>query len=505
MLSAELVRSVLDSAPDAMIIIDASGTVLFANHQTTALFGHSREWVIGQKVEMLLPQRYRERHMGHRTHYASAGRARPMGIGLELFALRADGTEFPVEISLSPIRDGRNLLIAAAIRDVTDRKRVEGELMEARAEADRANMAKSRFLATASHDLRQPLQSLGMLNGTLRRFVSDPEALEALGQQELAIGSMSRLLNALLDISKLESGAVKPDITDFHVAALFDELRSEFASLARSKGLQFVVEASAESVHSDPSLVGQILRNLVANAIKYTPAGTVRLLCRRNDDHLRIDVSDSGVGIPAEQLDFIYDEFYQVGVGTHRSRDGYGLGLSIVQRLVKLLGLRIDVESTVGVGSTFSLSLPLGTSVSATMRARGRTAASAPQPGVQQHVLLVEDDPGVRNATRMFLKGEGYRVTATASLNDAVRCASEASDIDIIVSDYHLGTGGTGTDVIASVRKVLNRTTAAVLVTGDTSSAVRELGRDAQLRITSKPINADEMLALIRELLGPSC
>src|SRR5690242_20545174 len=151
MLSAELVRSVLDSAPDAMIIIDASGSVLFANNQISALFGYSGDAVIGRKVEMLLPERFRNRHVGHRSSYAASGRVRPMGAGLELFALRADGTEFPVEISLSPIRDGADLLIAAAIRDVTDRKRVERELKEARAEADRANLAKSRFLATASH------------------------------------------------------------------------------------------------------------------------------------------------------------------------------------------------------------------------------------------------------------------------------------------------------------------------------------------------------------------
>jgi PAS domain S-box-containing protein len=504
MLSAELVRSVLDSAPDAMIIIDASGSILFANHQTTALFGYARDAVIGRKVEMLLPERFRKRHVGHRAAYAESGRARPMGIGLDLFALRANGTEFPVEISLSPIADGTNLLIAAAIRDVTDRKRAERELKEARAEADRANLAKSRFLATASHDLRQPLQTLGMLNGTLRRLICEGEALDALGQQELAIGSMSRLLNALLDVSKLESGAIKPDITDFRVAALFDELRGEFASLARSKGLQFSVEASADSVHSDPSLVGQILRNLVANAIKYTNSGSVLLVCRRETDMVRIDVRDSGIGIPTEQLRYIYDEFYQVGVGANTSRDGYGLGLSIVQRLVKLLGLRIDVQSQVGVGSTFSLALPLGTAAAGSAAPSARPATAPSPPGVQRHVLLVEDDPGVRNATRVFLKGEGYRVTVAASLNEATRCASEARDIDIIVSDYHLGGGGTGAEVIASVRNILNRGTAAVLVTGDTSSAVRELGRDAQLRITSKPINADEMLALIKELLAAS-
>jgi CheY-like chemotaxis protein len=343
-----------------------------------------------------------------------------------------------------------------------------------------------------------------MLNGTLRRLISEADALDALDQQELAIGSMSRLLNALLDISKLESGAIKPDITDFQVAALFDELRGEFATLARSKGLQFAVEVSAESVHSDPSLVGQILRNLVANAIKYTKSGTVCLVCRRERDIVRIDVRDSGIGIPAEQLRYIYDEFYQVGVGANSSRDGYGLGLSIVQRLVKVLGLGIDVESQVGRGSTFSLKLPLGAAAAATVTPRARPTPQASRAGLQQHVLLVEDDPGVRNATRVFLKGEGYRVTATASLNEAVRCASEAHDIDIIVSDYHLGGGETGTEVISSVRKVLNRTTAAVLITGDTSSVVRELGRDAQLRITSKPINADEMLTLIKELLAAS-
>ena len=503
MLSAELVRSVLDSAPDAMIIIDSSGSVRFASHQITALFGHSPEAVIGRKVEMLLPERFRQRHIGHRSSYVEAGRVRPMGMGLDLFALRADGTEFPVEISLSPIRDEGDLLVAAAIRDVTDRKRVERELKEARAEADRANIAKSRFLATASHDLRQPLQSLGMLNGTLRRFVTDPEAREALDQQEVAIGSMSRLLNALLDISKLESGAIKPDITDFRVAALFDELRGEFATLARSKGLQFTVQAAAESVHSDPSLVGQILRNLVANAIKYTKTGSVWLVCRQNADHVFIDVRDSGIGIPADQVRFIYDEFFQVGVATNSSRDGYGLGLSIVQRLVKLLGLRIDVESAVGVGSTFSLVLPYGEAMATAEATRARLPTPIARSGARQHVLLVEDDPGVRNSTRLFLKGEGYRVTAAASLNEAIRCADEARDVDIIVSDYHLGDGGTGTEVIESVRKVLNRTTAAVLVTGDTSSAMRELGRDAQLRITSKPINADEMLSLIKELLPP--
>jgi PAS domain S-box-containing protein len=503
MLPAELVRSVLDSAPDAMIIIDPSGTVLFASQQITALFGYTPEKVVGRSVEMLMPERYRDRHVAHRARFAQAGHLRPMGIGLELFALREDGTEFPVEISLSPIEHDGQRYIAAAIRDVTERKKFERAIKEARAEAERANLAKSRFLATASHDLRQPLQTLGLLNGTLRRLITDGEALEALEQQELALRAMSRLLNTLLDISKLESGAVRPDITDFEVSRLIEELRAEFAELARSKGLELRTEISAVSVHSDPSLVGQILRNLLSNAIKYTNTGVIALRCEADAGAVRIDVQDSGIGIPEEQLDLIYDEFYQVSHPANSSRDGYGLGLSIVQRLVRLLGLQINVQSQVGRGSTFSLRLPKGNGLAS----RPDAAASVSPPprnnaGPQRHILLVEDDPGVRNATRLFLKGEGYRVTATASLAEAVEHATHHRDVDVIVSDYHLGGGVTGTDVIASIRKILGNDTRAILVTGDTSSAVRDLHCDARLRVTSKPVNADELAATLRDLLA---
>jgi two-component system, sensor histidine kinase len=502
MLSSELVRSVLESAPDAMIIIDASGTVLFANRQLSALFGYSNPEVVGQPVEQLLPERFRGRHVAHRRKYTESVRVRPMGIGLDLFARRRDGTEFPVEISLSPIEESGSVLVAAAIRDVTDRMRVEREIKEAHAAADRANLAKSRFLATASHDLRQPLQALALLNGTLRRLVDDPDAGEALEQQDQAITAMSRLLNALLDISKLESGAIKPDITDFKVATLLEELRTEFAGLAANKGLDLIVEPTSARVHSDPALVGQALKNLLSNAIKYTQRGWVRVRSQPRGSLVRIEVCDSGSGIAAEQLPFIFDEFYQVGVATNTSRDGYGLGLSIVQRVAQLLDLRIDVKSELGSGSTFALELP------ASQAATGESSVPRRQPPAattanrnMHHLLLVEDDPGVRNATRMFLKGEGYRVTTAASLDDAVARLSDSRDIDLVISDFHLAGGQTGTEVIAAARNALGAGLRAILVTGDTSSAIRDLQRDEHLRIISKPINADELAGLIQTLL----
>src|SRR5215472_9458659 len=374
-LSAELARSVLDAAPDAMVIVDDGGVIRFANRQVSMLFGYGHDDVVGLPVEQLMSERFRGRHIVHRREYAEALRPRAMGEGLTLLGRRLDGSEFPVEISLSPIRTPERLLIAAAIRDVSDRKRVERELRvarenserardaadQARESADRANQAKSRFLATASHDLRQPLQTLALLNGILRRVVKEPSALEALVQQEQAIGAMTRLLGALLDISKLESGAIRPELADFRVGTLCDGLRREFASIAASKGLELQVSSCEECVHSDPALVEQIMKNLLSNAIKYTQSGGRVLLRGRSESGaMRLDVVDTGIGIAADQLAYIYDEFYQVGVPTNSSREGYGLGLSIVQRLLRLLNLRLEVTSEVGKGSVFSLLLPFG-------------------------------------------------------------------------------------------------------------------------------------------------
>ena len=526
MLSAtgELARRALDAAPDALIIIDGDGIIRFANAQASSLFGHTHEQLIGMTVELLMPERFRHRHLDQRHDYTAAPRARSMGQRLVLFGQHRDGREFPVEISLSPIRDCEQTLVAADIRDATERRRVEEELIvareaaeraraaadrarevatQARESADRANEAKSRFLATASHDLRQPLQTLALLNGALRRMIIHENAEQVLAEQEQAIAAMSRLLNALLDISKLESGAVRPNITDFEVTSLFEGLRREFAAIASSRGLALQVEASAEWAHSDGALVEQILKNLVSNAIKYTPAGRVNIRCVRQGNTVRIAVLDSGIGIPAEQLAYIYDEFYQVGVPANTTRDGYGLGLSIVQRLVKLLNLRLEVTSEVGRGSVFTLVLP----VAASQGAAVSLTQSTPTPAFARHVheqrvLLVEDDPGVRDATRLLLAVEGYRVTAVASKAEALRCVRENGRPDLLITDYHLAGGELGTQVIAALRESLGAQLSAILVTGDTSALVKHMTADPYLRVANKPINADELLMLVTELLS---
>jgi PAS domain S-box-containing protein len=502
MLTSVLVRSVLDSLPDAMIIIDSAGKILFANHQVAELFGRANEEIVGQPVETLLPERFRTRHVGHRTGYTNNVRVRPMGIGLELFARRADGTEFPVEISLSPIMQGDEVLVAAAIRDVTPRRKAEQAVADARREAEHANLAKSRFLATASHDLRQPLQTLGLLTGALRRMVRDADSQDLLAQQDLAIDAMSRLLNALLDISKLESGAIKIEPSHFEVSTLFDEMRREFAGVAAAKGLRLSIDSPADRVTSDIALIGQVLRNLVSNAIKYTERGAVELCCERRGEHLQIEVRDTGVGIPADQVGLIFDEFYQVGVGLNSSREGYGLGLSIVQRIARLLEFEVIVTSAPAVGTVFSFELPTAMDDELAMKPIASQKAADTAPANSGHrILLVEDEPGVRNAMRMLLKIEGFDVLAAASAAEAIQRLHEDADIDLLITDFHLEAGRTGTEVIAAARAASGDSLKAILVTGDTSSAVRELQVDANLRISSKPINSDEFLGLVKALL----
>ena len=498
-LTAELIRSALESAPDAMLIVDSDGAILFANRQVNALFGYSGAEAAALTVEDLMPQRYGARHRQRRGEFLSEHRVRQMGSGLELLARRKDGTEFPVEIGLSPIQDGERVLMAVAIRDITEHKRVQLELLAARQAAERANQTKSRFLATASHDLRQPLQSLALLNGALRRMVGETHAQEALRYQEVAIGAMSRLLNALLDVSKLESGAVRPQLADMDIGPLFAELEQEFAGVAANKQLTLEVVHGGECVHCDPALLGQIVRNLLSNAIKYTHTGGVRLTSAHDAKEVLIEVIDSGIGIDAALLPHIYDEFYQIEpVGTAR-REGYGLGLSIVRRLVDLLDLRLEARSEPGKGSVFTLRLPPGARCVEPLEQSSAQAAPT-RPRESPCVLLVEDDPAVRDATGLLLRLEGYQVRPAASLAEALECIGGAERIDLIITDYHLGADQTGTDVIARARARLGEGLPAVLVTGDTSSAIRRL-ESSRLRLASKPIRADELLSLLKALL----
>jgi CheY-like chemotaxis protein len=217
---------------------------------------------------------------------------------------------------------------------------------------------------------------------------------------------------------------------------------------------------------------------------------------------VRLEVRDTGVGMAAEDLSRIYDEFYQIGVSPNASRDGYGLGLSIVSRIVKLLGLHLDVQSTPGKGSIFALQLPAAEAAKNAMAdatAAGTAGSAAQRAG--KHILLVEDDAGVRNATRLLLKAEGYQVAVSSSVAEAVQQARAMPAIDLILSDYHLAGGETGVQAVRAVRELRNRTIRAVMMSGDTSSAIKALGPDQDFHIVSKPIDSEALLHIVGELL----
>ena len=501
----ERFRALMDSAPDAMVVVDGKGDIVLVNTRTEALFGYERRQLIGKPIEILIPERYRTDHMLHRDIYCQAPvLLGPVRSNLELFARHRDGSEIPVEVSLSPVAtSGKGVQVVSAIRDISDRKRALEELRDARAVAEKADRAKSIFLATASHDLRQPLQALSLLNGTLRRVCKEADPAEALIQQKAAIGVMSRLLNALLDISKLESGAVKPVLTNWRVFGLFEQVRAEFESVAAGKGVHMEVEDSPAWVRSDLSLVGQVLRNLVSNAVKYTHRGRVRLRAVAEDNGVRVEVTDTGIGMAPEELNRIYEEFYQIGVPTNATREGYGLGLSIVSRIVKLLNLQLGVSSEVGKGSTFSLTLPAGT---ATAVPSGHvTSGPAAERNVKtaRRVLVVEDEPAVLNATKFLLTAGGYGVATATSVAQAIERVQESRELDLVITDYHLAGGETGRQVMAAVRDIRGPDFKAVLITGDTSAAARRVDDGENLHFLSKPVDPDQLLKLLKELLRP--
>ena len=345
-------RTMLETAPDAMIIVDERGRIAIVNRQAEDMFGYTRAELLGHEVEMLLPESRRTEHAGHRSGYAEDPELRPMGQGLDLLGRRKDGSEFPVEISLSPVKTSSGTFVSSVIRDVTQRRRMEQEIIAARQAAERAQKANTAFLAAASHDLRQPVQALNLLNGALRRTVKDERAREMIDSQEHSLTAMTNLLNSLLDISRLDAGAVTPEFEEFPMQRLIDRLSAEFGRQASHKGLAFSAEPCAVTVRSDPNLLSEIIQNLVSNAIRYTDSGSVKMVCDCAGDMCRLEVEDTGIGIEADQLEAIFKEFHQTKT-PGSSTEGFGLGLAIVRRLADLLEHDVGVRSRAGCGLEF--------------------------------------------------------------------------------------------------------------------------------------------------------
>ncbi len=386
--------------------------------------------------------------------------------------------------------------------DVTERRRAEQALRRAKEAAERASAAKSRFLAAASHDLRQPLQALDLQRAVLARRVADPEVLQTVRELGLSVDVMRNTLDALLDLSQLETGAMRAEVGEFRLDELFRRIVSEFRGLAAERGLELRVVPSGTVVRSDPRLLERVLQNLVSNAVKYTRAGKVLLGGRRRGGLLRVEVWDTGIGIAPDQLEAIFEEFYQVANPARERRFGHGLGLSIVRAAAELLGHRLDVRSRAGRGSVFAVEVPF------VRRAGAGPAGPADRAGTDgvappATILLVEDDAAIRGALRALLELEGHRVTAAASGGEALRLVERGlCRPAMVVADQNLPGGLSGVETARRVRGLTEPHLPALVITGDVLPDRLAVIRQAALPYLTKPVGADELRALIRGLVG---
>ncbi len=385
--------------------------------------------------------------------------------------------------------------------DITERKATAKALEEAKQLAEQANLAKSRFLAAASHDLRQPLQTLALLQGQLAKMVESEAAQKLLAMLDQTLGGMSTMLNTMLDINQIDAGSIRANISVFPINDLLVRLRGEFAHHAAAQGIALRFATSSLMVCSDPALLEQMLRNLLSNALKYTKRGKVLVGCRRHGDMVSIEVWDTGIGIPKDQLQEIFKEYHQLGNAGNDRMLGVGLGLSIVQRLSDLLGHRVGVQSRSGRGSGFNIEvkLPPETALARPEQKPDAAAAGTVPPHRTGTILVVEDDPDVRALLELFLKEEGHNAVCFRDGGAALDLVQRGSlRPDLILADYNLPGGVNGVQLALRLREKLQDETPVIILTGDISTVTLRAIAGSGFVQLNKPVKLQDLAQIIQ-------
>jgi PAS domain S-box-containing protein len=504
-------RDLLEAAPDAIFEVDRDGTIVLLNAAAEAMFGYPREELLGQLIEVLVPESVKQRHTEHRERYAERPTTRPMGIGLELFAKRRDGTEFPVEISLSPIRSSNGSRVMAIVRDIIDRKQAQARIdalherfaaelaatnqrLEVQnRELERANRLKSEFLASMSHELRTPLHTIigfadllgeelkGTLNADQKRFVTHIQ-----GDSR----HLLELINDILDLSRIEAGRLDLHPELFRPADAITETVAGLRAFANNKAISIFEDADRSiQITADPLRFKEIMSNLLTNAIKFTPeGGSITVECRQRAHEAMFAVMDTGVGIPLSEQQAIFDKFYQLGSTTRGIREGTGLGLAITRSLIEMHGGTISVQSAPGKGSRFEFVLPH----SAPLASTGETAGTTTKDS--HSVLFLARDKESCDRIGPFLENRGYRFLYSSVLSQALELARETQPAAIL-----LDLAGFGTDapnIFQELRGDPSTVGVPVLtiVPTDGESTALSLGANAIVR---KPIDRQSLLQVL--------
>ncbi|MGC2855530.1 PAS domain-containing protein [Novispirillum sp. DQ9] len=494
-------NALLENAPVGLIYMDREGRYVRVNAAMARTNGLSEDDHIGRHVRDVMPgldaaliqeqidRVFQERRAVADVEFSAVDPAEP---GMRLHWLT---NWFPV------IVDNEVLFAGVVTQDITILRRIESDLRAAKDEAVAANRAKSRFLAAASHDLRQPLQSLFLFRAALERHVTDTAGRHKLDMLAVGLETLKGLLDGLLDVSRLESGAVEPTVSVFPIARLLEEIADSYRPVAEEKGLRFLTSiACDQAVRSDPTLLGRMIRNLVENAIRYTPSGFVSLECHGTDDGcMRIDVIDSGIGIPPEEAPLIFDEFHQVGNPERDRTRGLGLGLSIVRRLSDLLGHPVAVSSRPGHGSRFSVLVRR--TEAEPLKAPLRPAAA---PGAGRFAVLIDDDPLVLIGLEATLQEFGFDVLASDSTEDALtRLREDGRKPDVVVADYRLRGDEVGTNAVRRIRALFPQPVPGLILTGETGGDTREDAARNGLGILHKPVDPDQLgVALEQQMMA---
>jgi two-component system, sensor histidine kinase len=372
------------------------------------------------------------------------------------------------------------------------------KLLLEKEKAEKANKDKSRFLASASHDLRQPLHSLGLFLGTMEHYVRDKEVISLLDKSNRSLQSLQDLLDSLLDVSKLDAGVIEVKNEHFQISSIFEKLKTEMQSLAINKGLDIKFHCKDQILYTDQILLLRCLRNLVLNSIQQTQSGRILVACRTQKENVLIQLYDTGSGIPETELEKIFEEFYQLNNPERDRRKGLGLGLTIVKRLTDLLDCEINVRSESGKGTCFSIIVPKGDE--SKIQLIKDTSSEYKNKDVLIPILIIDDEIDVLDALSSLLLKWGYEVETAESINEADEKLSLGFVPELVITDYRLRDHATGLDAINKINEVLNKKVDAVIMTGDTSpDRIKEANADGY-PILHKPVTPALLRSTLRRI-----